>query len=363
VDSLVPVKCAPNTLQLVFSKQIRCSSISADGSDFFITGTQPVSVIGASGVCSDGVSPVITIQLSSPIYTAGNFQVHLKPGIDGNTIIDECGQQTPTGQSISFVTKDTVSARFSHTINMGCKQDTVHYFHEGGNGVNAWKWNFDNTSSSNFQNNDYVYPASGEHHSQLIVSNGFCADTAAVTIVLDNEVTADFEMPDILCPEDSAMFINKSKGPIDGWLWNFGLPVTSTLKDPWRQHYPIIGKETYYAVGLTVYSPIGCQEHIIKTIRVLGNCYIAVPSAFTPNYDGLNDYLYPLNALKADHLNFRVFNRWGQLVFATTNWLQKWDGTVNAVPQAAGVYVWILQFTNHDTGKKVEMKGTTMLIR
>jgi hypothetical protein len=173
VDSLSPVKCAPNSLQLIFRKQIRCNSISTDGSDFFVTGTQPVSVVGASGSCTDGLSSVITIQLASPIYTTGSFQVHLKPGTDGNTIIDECGQQTPAGQSISFVTKDTVSAMFSYTIGMGCKQDTIHYFHNAGNGVNQWKWNFDNKSSSDLQNTEYIYPASGEYSTQLIVSNGF----------------------------------------------------------------------------------------------------------------------------------------------------------------------------------------------
>ena len=170
-------------------------------------------------------------------------------------------------------------------------------------------------------------------------------------------------MPDILCPEDSAVFINKSTGPIDGWSWVFGNNQTSLLETPPAQRYPLTGKEKYYTIGLTIHSPLGCSETISKNMRVLGSCYIAVPSAFTPNNDGLNDYLYPLNALKADNLNFRVFNRWGELVFATKDWLKKWDGTINGIQQAAGVYVWMLQFTHHDTGKKVEMKGTTMLIR
>jgi len=363
IDSLAPVKCAPNTLQLVFSKQIRCNSISPDGSDFFVTGTQPVTVIAANGSCNEGLSPVITIQLSSPIYTSGTFQIHLKAGIDGNSIIDECGQQTPAGQTISFTTKDTVSAMFSYHIRMGCKRDTINYIHNGGNGVNKWKWNFDNTGSSDNQTADHIYPASGEFSTQLIVTNGFCSDTSVAAIILNNEVTADFEIPDILCPEDSALFLDKSKGPIDGWSWNFGLPVTSSMQTPPAQHYPITGKETYYTINLTVHSPIGCQESLSKKLRVLGSCYIAVPSAFTPNNDGLNDYLYPLNALKADNLNFRIFNRWGQLLFASKDWQKKWDGTINGVPQSSGVYVWILQFTHHDTGKKIEMKGTTMLIR
>jgi gliding motility-associated-like protein len=95
----------------------------------------------------------------------------------------------------------------------------------------------------------------------------------------------------------------------------------------------------------------------------LGSGYIAVPSAFTPNADGLNDWLGPLNALKADDLRFRVFNRMGQLVFETKDWTRQWDGNINGVLQDTGIYAWLLSFTHHDTGEKIFMKGTTLLIR
>jgi len=96
---------------------------------------------------------------------------------------------------------------------------------------------------------------------------------------------------------------------------------------------------------------------------VLDNCFIAVPSAFTPNGDGLNDFLYPNNALKAINLEFKVFNRWGQLVFESRNWQEKWDGKIKGIPQTTGVYVWFLRYTHTDTGRNVFQKGTTTLIR
>lgn len=363
LDSIVPVKCAPNTLQLIFRKPIVCSSIAADGSDFTITGSQPVSITRVSTSCISGLSSTIDIQLSAPIYTNGNFTIHLAPGIDGNTIIDECGFETPVGQSISFDVKDTVSAAFSYSIDMGCKRDTINYFHNGNNGINKWTWIFDDADTASGQGHSLYYPATGEHTAHLTVSNGFCTDSSSVHISLNNEVTAGFEMPDIICPEDSASFVNKSSGPIDSWNWTFGDGHTSLLQTPPAEHYPLTGKEKYYSVGLTVNSPLGCSESISKTLRVLSSCYIAVPSAFTPNHDGINDYLYPLNAFKADRLVFRVFNRWGQLVFHSNDWQSKWDGTLNGVPQGTGTYVWLLQFTHHDTGKKIEMKGTSTLIR
>jgi hypothetical protein len=62
-------------------------------------------------------------------------------------------------------------------------------------------------------------------------------------------------------------------------------------------------------------------------------------------------------------MEFRVYNRLGQLVFETKDWTKKWDGKIKGIVQTTGVYAWILSFTNHDTGEKVFMKGTTLLIR
>jgi len=88
-----------------------------------------------------------------------------------------------------------------------------------------------------------------------------------------------------------------------------------------------------------------------------------VPTAFTPNGDGLNDYLYPLNAFKADNLVFQVFNRQGQMLFETHDWRQKWDGRIQGHEAPAGTYAWFLQYTDRDSGHKFFQKGTSILIR
>ena len=87
-----------------------------------------------------------------------------------------------------------------------------------------------------------------------------------------------------------------------------------------------------------------------------------MPSAFTPNNDGLNDFLYPLNAYKATNLVFKVFDRWGQLVFETNDWTRKWDGSIGGVPQTTAVYIWVLTYKDENQ-KHVFLKGTTTLIR
>jgi gliding motility-associated-like protein len=115
-------------------------------------------------------------------------------------------------------------------------------------------------------------------------------------------------------------------------------------------------------VDLVVTDTAGCMQAIKKFIRSVNNCYITVPTAFTPNNDGLNDLLYPLNAYKATHLSFKVFNRWGNLVFATSNWTHGWDGTSSGQPLTSGVYVWMLNYID-EKQKPVFLKGTVTLIR
>jgi gliding motility-associated-like protein len=138
----------------------------------------------------------------------------------------------------------------------------------------------------------------------------------------------------------------------------------STLKDPLPQIFPTVGSEAYYTVKLTVTNnTLNCSDSTRKTVTVLDNCFIAVPTAFTPNNDGLNDTFSPHNALKADNLQFKVYNRWGQLVFQSGTWRDKWDGRINGELQTTGVYVWMLNYTHRDTKKQVFQKGTVTLIR
>lgn len=365
LDSITPPGCAPDMLQLVFPKKIACSSIAADGSDFTIQGPVPVTVTGASGQCdTGGMTYKVLVKLSAPIQTGGSFRITLAPGTDGNTLIDECGLVSPPG-SLPFTTGDTVAAGLMMVqILLGCKADTIVYSYPAVNGVNRWQWVFDGVDTSRLQDPPArIYSVFGTKNAQLIVSNGYCSDTAKVSPVLGNAIKAGLEVPNILCPKDYARFINKSSGVLNSWIWNMGDGSTYSGQTPPDHLYPLTGIETKYTVTLTVGNALGCYDTAAQQIDVLRSCYIAVPSAFTPNGDGLNDYLYPLNAFKADNLVFKVFNRFGQLVFESHVWTQKWDGKVNGHTEPVGTYVWMLEYTDHDTGKRIFQKGTSLLIR
>jgi len=366
MDSLSAIGCAPDVLQLVFRSPINCNTVAADGSDFTVSGPGVVSVVSATGNCSGNTSSrVIQVRLSGPIQLGGTYQIRLQQGTDGNTLLDECMQQTPVGSFINFVVSDTVSADFNYQVVMGCETDTVHLSHDGRNGVNSWTWYSNNTEVSRQQNHSIYYTLFGQKQLKLSVSNGVCKDSTTVSINLDNELKAAFQFPDVICPQDLATFVDKSIGSIQSWNWNFGNGVTVNSQSPVPQKYnaPTSTRQIFYTVRLIVQNSNNCFDTATQQVKVVNTCMIAVPNAFTPNNDGKNDFLYPLNAYKADNLIFRVYNRFGQVVFETKDWTKKWDGTINGHAQPSGTYVWILQYIERDTQQLIVKKGTTVIIR
>jgi gliding motility-associated-like protein len=368
MDSLTKIGCAPDELQLVFTRPMLCNTVAADGSDFTVTGPVPVTVASAAGFnCSaDGLSNIIKVKLSAPIQTAGIYRITLKVGSDGNTVLNECSKETAAGSFLSFTASDTVSAVFNYNIHFGCKTDVIDYSHDGRNGVNYWQWTFDNGISSNKKDTSISYTVFNNKTATLIVSNDVCRDTFTNNaILLDNFLDAKFEATSVVCPGDPAVFKDNSINRVTNWLWDFGNGNTSNLQQPDPQFYPVGNNNTIKDVPLKliVTNDIGCSDTATGIIRVVGNCFIAVPTAFSPNGDGMNDYLFPTNAYKAKDLYFAVYNRSGNKIFETRDWTNRWDGTYKGNPQDPGTYVWFLYYTHIETGKKMEQKGTTVLIR
>lgn len=362
MDSLAPVSCAPNLLKLVFKKSMLCSSIAADGSDFIINGSYPVTVITGGGVCTNSKTKEVLVTLSKPLPAAGAFKIILKKGTDGNTLLDECGEETLAGSMLSFSVKDTVNADFTYAIHYGCVKDSVDFSHPALNGVNSWQWNLDERQQSSLQNPQGLYSVFDQKKIALIVSNGFCSDTSEQTIILENYLKADFTVYEDNCPLEPVPFAGTAKGKIAAHSWDFGDGGTATNVNP-SHAYMVPFQQTAYTISYTVTDSFGCTNTAQKRVIIYSSCYLAVPSAFTPNGDGKNDAFRVLNAVKAENLELIVFNRWGQVVFKTANWKQGWDGKINGMLQPTSVYVWTLRYTNRDTKKKAEQKGTVVLIR
>lgn len=112
-----------------------------------------------------------------------------------------------------------------------------------------------------------------------------------------------------------------------------------------------------------VFNAAGCSDSAFVNVKIFKTApSIFVPTAFTPNNDGLNDVIRPIAVGMKEIKYFRIYNRWGQMVFHTTTNGQGWDGRINGSPQATNVFVWMVSATDY-LGNPYFQKGTVTLIR
>ncbi|MEP7165101.1 MAG: gliding motility-associated C-terminal domain-containing protein [Ferruginibacter sp.] len=93
-----------------------------------------------------------------------------------------------------------------------------------------------------------------------------------------------------------------------------------------------------------------------------GDCELFLPTAFSPNGDGLNETFGLINGINTSAFSIKIYNRNGQVVFNSSDQFRKWDGRYKNKPVPMGVYPWILTYTNKNGYVQTET-GTVMLIR
>lgn len=153
--------------------------------------------------------------------------------------------------------------------------------------------------------------------------------------------------------------LNASGGDSYQWTPPTGLSNT-IIADPIAS----LGESTdsiRYKVYVT--DQLGCFDSATMLVKVFRTSpQVFVPTGFTPNGDGLNDILKPI-AVGIQRIEyFRVFNRWGQLVFSTTVNGHGWDGKIDGKPQTTNTFAWLVKAIDYK-GKAFFLKGTSTLIR
>lgn len=119
---------------------------------------------------------------------------------------------------------------------------------------------------------------------------------------------------------------------------------------------------TLYIV--TAVNEFGCTAADSLTIRLYNSCSddaIIVPNGFTPNGDGNNDILYIRGIQNIE--TFKVYDRWGALLFSSNNIANGWDGTHNGTPAAGGVYIYYVVAPCVIDGSNIIKKGNVTLVR
>ena len=159
-------------------------------------------------------------------------------------------------------------------------------------------------------------------------------------------------------PLSNVEFLAVSSTPLLAWTWDFGDGIGSDLEQPVHEYeYP--GK---YEVTLNVTDSNGCVHTATTIIEVTKSVNAFIPSAFSPNGDGYNDY-FEIGPYNLRSFTFKVFSRWGQKVYETTSPDFQWSGKDSkGVDVPEGVYVFTVRYLDVN-GKYVESSGTITLIR
>ncbi|MCF0039984.1 T9SS type B sorting domain-containing protein [Dyadobacter fanqingshengii] len=125
---------------------------------------------------------------------------------------------------------------------------------------------------------------------------------------------------------------------------------------------PIATLQADQSYTIAVTSGMGCTGKAIVNLRVRRRENLTVPTAFTPNGDGKNEILMPvINDITS--LNFfKIYDRWGELVFYTKELNKGWDGTFDGKPAVSGTYVWMIEGISNE-GKVMRKNGSAMLIK
>ena len=117
----------------------------------------------------------------------------------------------------------------------------------------------------------------------------------------------------------------------------------------------------YYELFAT--NQYGCLNKDSVLITVIPYTVLDIPTAFSPDGNGVNDVFRIVRHLNIGKLQeFSVWNRWGNRIFFTTNIEQGWDGRYNGEEQPLGVYVWMVTADSKD-GERIVRKGNVTLVR
>jgi gliding motility-associated-like protein len=219
-------------------------------------------------------------------------------------------------------------------------------------------------SDPNVSNPTIIQPDSGVYHYVVSVKDTFgCPlpvfDSIKLTVI---RIIADAGPRDTNIVANQILQLNATGSTNYSWSPNRWLN-NPTIANPKSK------PEGNIEYVVTVSNDIGCQDTDsinVKFFNLSAGFY--VPNAFSPNTDGLNDRIRPMALGLKSLERFSIFNRWGQLMFTTSQIGAGWDGFYNGKKQEPGTYVWFAEgmvFPDVNTNVSVPIKGngTFILIR
>jgi gliding motility-associated-like protein len=226
-------------------------------------------------------------------------------------------------------------------------------------GVVTYAWNFGDGSTSTLISPSHIYTNTGSYTASLLVTPVACPSLSAsvskpITIVAP---PANQRYTTLNAVSGRNLQLQSRTFASASYLWqpNTGLN-SSTISNPIFNHI----REQEYKINISTIE--GCIVVDTLQVRIFREKEIYVPKGFTPNGDVSNDLLIPRLVGIEQLIYFKVFDRWGQLMYQTTRAGEGWDGTFKGVKQPMESYTWIAEGRDID-GQIIKRTGATILLR
>lgn len=249
------------------------------------------------------------------------------------------------------------SADYLISENSICIDKCVVFTDESNGNLTTWHWTFDGgtPSSSNSEFPPLIcYHSVGTYISTLICENSFGIDTIKKIITVHPNPVSE------IAPSNSNIYIGESIQLIASGGNSYSWSPVESVNNPLISN-PIASPtiNTTYYIDIT--SEFGCLVTDTAIVNVIK--YINIPSAFSPNEDGKNDFFHLMNPWDIKSIDIKIFNRWGQIIFVSNDPYFSWDGKFQNESQEIGVYVWKINYTPLHSYQNIQQAGNLTLLR
>jgi gliding motility-associated-like protein len=297
-----------------------------------------------------GTSPVTHTYPSPGTYNVGLY------------MIDTTYCNYPDSATVQIRVAALVKAAFQ-TPAFGCAPYNA-VFNNTSSGGEQFIWDFGDGVTSTETSPTHLYKTVGTYTITLIANDPQTCnktDTTQFTITVSPKPIAGFTYSPIPPLENTpSTFNNNSTGAtVYKWIFGDGDSLVTYTLDTLVQHiYNVTGT---YTACLVAYNDYGCTDTVCQNVQAIVVPLVDVPNAFTPNGDGVNDFV-KVKGYGIGKMDWKIYNRWGALVFWSTDIKSGWDGRYKGAMQPQEVYTYILDVIFTD-GTKYRKTGDITLLK
>ena len=201
----------------------------------------------------------------------------------------------------------------------------------------------------------------GNHDFRYVIKygSGSCVVDSLIKTTFYKWPIADFKYsPSNNSMDEPVIDFNNNSSNSDSWFWDFD-DYESSPAENIKHNFKIQG---IYNISLIAKNAGGCSDTIIKKVSIAPYNFVKLPSAFSPNGDSRNETFGILRAGELEIQEFKIFNRWGNVVFETNDKTKKWNGKRKGIDQESGTYIYYIK-GNNKQGELIEIKGNFSLLR